>query len=99
MGEAEAFHAVQGGEGFVAEGAEEGCDLVAEWIDDMVGEKEFLQGGENRRFWFLWRETASAWKVLGTPAKRPAGEQKRRRIARTQKTSARDSGQEQMARD
>jgi len=29
----------------VAEGAEEGCDLVAEWIGDLVGERELLQGG------------------------------------------------------
>jgi len=41
--------------------------------------------GENRRFCILKRDTALVWKVRGTPEEQLAGEQKRRKISRTQK--------------
>ena len=47
-------------------------------------EAEPFECGENHRFCILRRDTALVRKVRGTPAKRPAGEQKRRMIARTQ---------------
>jgi hypothetical protein len=54
-------------------------------VDEMTWKAEPFECGENHRFCILRRDTALVRKVRGTPAKRPAGEQKRRMIARTQK--------------
>lgn len=46
VGKLEALHAIQGGQGFLAEHREEGGDLVGDLIADLVGASDLMQGGE-----------------------------------------------------